>query len=101
MLNGGQEPADLDASTRARIRLMQRFAVGAGWKIAAIVAIDFVLLRIWAPDLVNMHNDLALVASIACLIAAAVVTIWLGFSAVDRPEAVQPGQARSCAQPRL
>ncbi len=79
MLNGGQEPADLDGPTRARIRLTRRFTVSIGWKVVAVIAIDFVLLRIWAPDLVNMHSDIALVASIACLIAAVVATLWLAF----------------------
>ena len=79
MLNGGQEPADLDGPTRARIRLTRRFTVSIGWKVVAIAAVDFVLLRILAPDLVNMHSDLALMASIACLIAAVAATLWLGF----------------------
>jgi hypothetical protein len=79
MLNGGQEPADLDGPTRARIRLTRHFTVSIGWKLVAVALADFVLLRIWAPDLINMHSDLALAVSIACLIAAVAITLWLGF----------------------
>jgi hypothetical protein len=79
MLNGGQEPADLDEPTRARIQRTQRFAVSIGWKVAAIAAIDFVCLRIWGPDLINLHSDMALLGAIACVIVATAVTLWLGF----------------------
>jgi hypothetical protein len=79
MLNGGQEPADLDGSTRARIRLTQRFTIGVGWKVVLVGAIDFLALRIWAPDLINAHQDLALVGAIVCLVIALAATLWLVF----------------------
>jgi hypothetical protein len=78
MLNGGQEPADLDEPTRARLQRTRRFAVSIGWKLVAVVAIDFVLLRLWAPDLVNMHQDLALLGSLACILVAIAAAVWLG-----------------------
>ncbi len=79
MLNGGQEPADLDGATRARIQLTRRFTLSIGWKMVLIAAADFLLLRIWAPDLINMHQDLALAGSLICLLAAVAATLWLIF----------------------
>jgi hypothetical protein len=79
MLNGGQEPADLDGPTRARILLTRRFALTVGWKLLAVIAIDFLSLRIWAPNLINLHQDLALLAAIACLLLALAATSWLAF----------------------
>jgi hypothetical protein len=79
MLNGGQEPADLDEPTRARIKRTQRFAVSIGWKVVAIAAIDFLLLRIWAPNLIDMHSDLALLGAVACALVAVAATLWLAF----------------------
>ena len=37
------------------------------------------LLRLWAPDLINMHNDWALAGSLICLATALAVTVWLAF----------------------
>ena len=79
MLNGGQGPADLDGSTRALAKLAQRFTIGVGWKVIVVCAVDFLTLRIWAPDLVNLHQDLALLGSIACVLIAIAATLWLAF----------------------
>jgi len=56
----------------------RRLAVGAGLKLAGVAVLDFVLLRLWVPDLVNMHADWALAAGLACLAVAIVATGWLG-----------------------
>ncbi len=58
---------------------MRRFAVSIGWKVVALAAVYFLLLRIWAPDLINLHQDLALIGAIACVVAAIAATLWLGF----------------------
>jgi len=79
MLNGGQEPADLDGSTRARVRLAQRFTLGVGWKVVLVGAVDFIALRILAPDLINRHQDLALFGALACVVVALAATLWLAF----------------------
>ena len=79
MLNGGQQPADLEGSTRAQVRLAQRFTIGVGWKVVVVCVIDFVALRIWAPNLVDLHQDLALAAAIACIALAVLATLWLAF----------------------
>jgi hypothetical protein len=79
MLNGGQEPADLDGATRARVRLAQRFTLDVGWKVILVAAVDFVALRILAPDLINRHEDLALVGAIVCLVVALAAALWLAF----------------------
>ena len=58
---------------------MRRFAPRIGLKLLVIAIADFILLRIWAPNLVNRHQDLALAGAIACLLVATVLTVWLGF----------------------
>jgi hypothetical protein len=45
-------------------------------KALGVAALDFILLRIGAPNLINMHQDLALAGAILCLILAFVVTGW-------------------------
>jgi hypothetical protein len=51
--------------------------VRAGLKVAGVAVLDFVLLRLLGPDLVDQHSDLALAAAVACLLVAIVATIWL------------------------
>ncbi len=46
-------------------------------RIAVVVVIDFVLLRIFAPDLVNLHQDWALLGAVACVALALGLTGWL------------------------
>jgi hypothetical protein len=55
----------------------RRLAVRVGLKIAGAAVLDFVLLRIWVPDLINRHNDWALAGAIAGLAAALAVGVWL------------------------
>jgi hypothetical protein len=57
----------------------RRLVVRALLKIAGVAILNFVLLRILAPNLVNMHQDWALLASLACLAAAIAALVWLGF----------------------
>ncbi len=59
--------------------LIRDFLVKAGIKLVAALALDFLLLRVWAPNLVNMHRDLALLAGVACLALALIITGWAGF----------------------
>ncbi len=54
-------------------RLIFRIVV----ETAAVLGADFLLLRIWGPNLVNLHQDWALAASVICLLAAVVATGWL------------------------
>ena len=46
-------------------------------KVLAVFVADFILLRIWAPDLVNLHADWALGLAIVCLLIALSLTVWL------------------------
>jgi len=66
------ESRALGAATTRR-----RLALFVGLKAAAVLALDFVLLRLWAPDLVNLHSDLALAGALACVVVAAAATGWL------------------------
>ena len=61
-----------------RVTTSRRYAIEIGLKIAAIALLDFLLLRILAPDLVNMHQDLALAGAILCIALAIAATGWLG-----------------------
>ena len=49
-------------------------------EILAVLAVDFVLLRIWAPDLVNLHADWALGLAVLCLLLALAATGWLALT---------------------
>ena len=64
---------------RGAVVARRRLAVRAGLKLLGVAALDFLLLRIWFPDLINMHNDWALAGGLACLAAALAVTVWLVF----------------------
>jgi hypothetical protein len=44
----------------------------------AVGLLDFVLLWVVAPNLVDQHQDLALVGAIVCALLAFVVTGWWG-----------------------
>ena len=48
-------------------------------KVLGVLVADFLLLRIWAPNLINMHQDLALAGSIVCFALALAATGWLAF----------------------
>jgi len=65
--------------TIAEADLARRFGLKIGLKLVAVAIVDFILLRILAPNLVNRHQDLALAGAVLCLVIAAVATIWLGF----------------------
>jgi hypothetical protein len=46
-------------------------------RILVVGVVDFILLGLWAPNLVNMHRDLALAGAIGCLGLALAATGWL------------------------
>ena len=79
MANGGQKPADLESHAQARILLVRRVTIRTGWKIVLVAVIDFMGLRIWAPNLVNLHQNLALAGAIACVAIAIAAPLWLAF----------------------
>ena len=72
------EPA-LPPKTIAEADLVRRFGLKIGLKLVTTLVADFALLRIWAPNLVNRHQDLALAGAIACVVVAFALTLWLGF----------------------
>ncbi len=71
--------ADQGEAVLIEINLLRNFALTIAWKLLGVLALDFVLLRIWGPDLVNRHDNLALAGALACLFIAIVATAWLGF----------------------
>lgn len=46
-------------------------------RAAAVAVLDFLLVRILGPDLVNRHDDAALAAGVLCFLLALAVTGWL------------------------
>jgi hypothetical protein len=62
-------------------RARRRVLVGLTLKIVAALLADFVLLRLAAPNLVNLHSDLALAGALGCLLTALAATGWLAFAA--------------------
>ena len=66
-------------STNAEAGLVRRFGLKIGLKLVVVGVVDFVLLAILAPNLVNRHQDLALTGAIACLVIAIAASLWLGF----------------------
>ncbi len=67
------EPALVD------INLFRNFALTLAWKLLGVATVDFVLLRILGPNLVNRHQDLALAGALVCFLVAIVATAWLAF----------------------
>ncbi len=47
------------------------------WKSLAVAALDFLLLGVWGPNLVNRHQNLALAGAVVCLLLALWATGWL------------------------
>jgi len=70
---------NLPPKTIAEADLVRRFGFKIGLKLVAVAVADFVLLAIWAPNLVNRHQNLALAGAIACVVVAIALTLWLGF----------------------
>lgn len=70
---------DLETSHAADIRLARRYTRLIAAKVALVVLFDFLSLRIIAPELIDLHQDWALLAGAAFLVAAMVATAWLAF----------------------
>ena len=58
---------------------MRRSLLKIAAKVLGVAVLDFLLLRIWAPNLINKHQDLALAGSIACFALAIAATGWLAY----------------------
>jgi hypothetical protein len=71
--------SDLEDSRLAKPRLVRDVTVKIGLKLLGVGILDFLLIRIWGPDLINMHSDLALAGAIACFLLAVVAAIGLVF----------------------
>ncbi len=71
--------ADHGEPVLVEVNLLRNFALTLAWKLLVVLALDFVLLRIWGPDLVNRHDNLALAGALACCLVAIVATAWLAF----------------------
>jgi hypothetical protein len=71
--------ADSGDVVLVEIHLLRHFAVTLAWKVLSVAAIDFLLLRILGPDLVNRHEDLALAGALGCCFVAIIATAWLAF----------------------
>jgi hypothetical protein len=65
------------ARVLAEANLVRDVIIKIGLKVIGVGLIDFLLVRIWGPNLINRHQDLALAGSIACFFFALAATIWL------------------------
>ena len=63
-----------DPPTLADIQRARRFTLKIGLKIAAVLA-----LRVLGPELIDMHQDLALVGAVIVFAAAILAAGWLIF----------------------
>jgi len=58
---------------------LSRFLLKILWKCLGVGVLDFLLLGVWGPNLVNRHQNLALAGAIVCLLIALAATGWLMF----------------------
>lgn len=68
-----------DPPTLADIQRARRFTLKIGLKIAAILGFEFLTLRILGPELIDMHQDLALIGAVIVFAAAILAAGWLVF----------------------
>jgi hypothetical protein len=61
------------------LHLLRNFVATLAWKLLGAIAVDFILLRVLGPNLVNRHDNLALAGALICCLAAIVATAWLAF----------------------
>lgn len=70
---------DLETSRAADIRLVRHYTRLIAAKVAVVALFDFLCLRIFAPELIDLHRDWALILGVICLAAAMVAPVWLAF----------------------
>lgn len=68
-----------DPTPLADIQLARRFSLKIGLKITAVLAFEFLALRIVGPELIDMHQDLALFGAVIVFAAAILAAGWLFF----------------------
>ncbi len=68
-----------EASASAGPRLARQFVLSFLMKIVAVGLFDFLLLAVLAPNLVDLHQDLALAGAIICAAVALATSVWLAF----------------------
>ena len=68
-----------DPPTLADIQRARRFTLKIGLKIAAVLGFEFLTLRVLGPELIDMHQDLALFGAMIVYAAAVVAAGWLVF----------------------
>jgi hypothetical protein len=76
-------------SNRSGVARVRRFRLlKLSIKVVGVAAVDFALLAILAPNLIDMHQDWALAGAIACLVVVLALTGWLAWGLwSDRPSA--------------
>jgi hypothetical protein len=70
---------DVTPGASDRRDALRRSLLKIAAKVLGVAVLDFLLLRVWAPNLVNQHQDLALAAGIACFALAIAATAWLAY----------------------
>ena len=70
---------DQQTTSLAATRLARRYTRLIAGKTLAVIALDFLALRVFGPELIDMHQDLALAGALACFAGAIFATGWLVF----------------------
>ncbi len=60
-----------------RVAELRRFLLKILWKFVAVGVLDFLLVGILGPNLVNRHQNSALAGAVLCLLSALFATGWL------------------------
>ena len=70
---------DQQTTSLAAPRLARRYTRRIAGKTLAVVVLDFLAFRVFGPELIDMHQDLALIGALACFAGALFATGWLVF----------------------
>lgn len=70
---------DVTPGVSDRRDALRRSLLKIAAKILGVAVLDFLLLRIFAPNLINQHQDLALAGGIVCFALAIAATLWLAY----------------------
>jgi len=63
----------------ADVQLVRRYIRLIAIRIFAVAVIEFLCVRIFGPELIDLHQDWALAGALVCFAAAIIAATWLAF----------------------